>query len=42
MRDGLDVSAVVTHRFGIEQAGEALAAAAGPGSSKVLIRLSGG
>lgn len=40
--DGLDVSAVVTHRFGIEQAGEALAAAAGPGSSKVLICLSGG
>ncbi|MFD2795758.1 L-idonate 5-dehydrogenase [Promicromonospora vindobonensis] len=39
--DGLDVSSVVTHRFGIEQAGEALATAAGPGSSKVLIRLSG-
>ncbi|GAA4689415.1 L-idonate 5-dehydrogenase [Promicromonospora umidemergens] len=39
--DGLDVSGVVTHRFGIEQAGEALATAAGPGSSKVLIRLSG-
>jgi L-idonate 5-dehydrogenase len=40
--DGLDVSPVVTHRFGIEQAGEALATAAGPGSSKVLIHLSGG
>jgi L-idonate 5-dehydrogenase len=39
--DGLDVSGVVTHRFGIEQAGEALSTAAGPGSSKVLIRLSG-
>jgi L-idonate 5-dehydrogenase len=42
LRDGLDVSAVVTHRFGMEQAGEALATAAGPGSSKVLINLSGG
>lgn len=42
LRDGLDVSPVVTHRFGIEQAGEALAAAAGPDSSKVLIRLSEG
>ncbi|WP_275007323.1 L-idonate 5-dehydrogenase [Promicromonospora iranensis] len=41
LRDGLDVSAVVTHRFGIEQAGEALATAAGPGSSKVLINLAG-
>lgn len=38
---GLDVSGVVTHRFGIEQAGEALATAAASGSSKVLIRLSG-
>ncbi len=42
LRDGLDVSGVITHRFGIEQAGEALAAAAGPGSSKVMIRLSEG
>ena len=42
LRDGLDVSGVVTHRFGIEQAGTALATAAGPHSSKVLIRLSGG
>ncbi|MFD2025130.1 L-idonate 5-dehydrogenase [Promicromonospora aerolata] len=41
MGDGLDVSGVVTHRFGIEQAGEALATAAGAGSSKVLIRLTG-
>ena len=41
LADGLDVSGVITHRFGIDQAGEALAAAAGPGSSKVLIRLSG-
>ncbi|MFI2486383.1 L-idonate 5-dehydrogenase [Promicromonospora kroppenstedtii] len=39
LRDGLDVSGVVTHRFGIEDAGSALAAAAGPESSKVLIRL---
>lgn len=38
---GLDVSGVVTHRFGIDQAGDALAAAAGPDSSKVLIRLTG-
>lgn len=42
LRDGLDVSGVITHRFGLKQAGEALAAAAGPESSKVLIRLSGG
>lgn len=42
LRDGLDVSGVVTHRFDIGQAGEALAAAAGPGSSKVMIRLSEG
>lgn len=42
LRDGLDVSGVVTHRFGIEQAGEALATAASPGSGKVLIRLSEG
>ena len=41
MGDGLDVSGVVTHRFGIEQAGEALATAAGAVSSKVLIRLTG-
>lgn len=42
LRDGLDVSPVVTHRFGLDQAAEALAAAAGPDSSKVLIRLSAG
>ncbi|WP_423464908.1 alcohol dehydrogenase catalytic domain-containing protein [Promicromonospora sp. MS192] len=42
LRDGLDVSGVVTHRFGIEDAGAALAAAAGPESSKVLIRLAQG
>jgi L-idonate 5-dehydrogenase len=41
LRDGLDVSGVITHRFDIGQAGEALAAAAGPDSSKVMIRLSG-
>lgn len=39
---GLDVSGVITHRFGIDQAGEALATAAGPDSSKVLIRLADG
>jgi len=42
MRDGLDVSGVITHRFGIDEAREALTVAAGPDSSKVLIRLSGG
>ncbi|MFI2363735.1 L-idonate 5-dehydrogenase [Promicromonospora sp. NPDC019610] len=39
LRDGLDVSGVITHRFGIEDAGAALAAAAGRDSSKVMIRL---
>jgi L-idonate 5-dehydrogenase len=42
LRDGLDVSGVITHRFDIGQAAEALATAAGPESSKVMIRLSGG
>jgi L-idonate 5-dehydrogenase len=41
MRDGLDVSPLITHRFGIQQAAEALAVAAdrSSGSSKVLLRL---
>lgn len=37
--DGLDVSGVITHRFDLADADAALAAAAGPESSKVLIRL---
>jgi L-idonate 5-dehydrogenase len=41
MRDGLDVAPLVTHRFDLAQAGEALAVAADrdSGSSKVLLRL---
>jgi L-idonate 5-dehydrogenase len=41
MQEGLDVSPLITHRFGIEQAAEALAVAADPdsGSSKVMLRL---
>ncbi|RDG35443.1 L-idonate 5-dehydrogenase [Streptomyces corynorhini] len=39
MRDGLDVSPVISHRFGLDRAGEALAVAAGSGSSKVMLRL---
>ena len=41
MRDGLDVSPMITHRFDLDQAAEALAVAAdrGSGSSKVLLRL---
>ncbi|MFE2938091.1 L-idonate 5-dehydrogenase [Streptomyces sp. NPDC059255] len=41
MRDGLDVSPVITHRFALDRAGEALAVAADPasGSSKVMLRL---
>jgi L-idonate 5-dehydrogenase len=44
LRDGLDVSPVITHRFPLERAEEALAVAADPGSgsSKVLLRLGGG
>jgi L-idonate 5-dehydrogenase len=43
MRDGLDVSPLVTHRFPIERAEEALGVAAdrSTGSSKVLLRLGG-
>ncbi|MFJ7996433.1 L-idonate 5-dehydrogenase [Streptomyces sp. NPDC096310] len=43
MRDGLDVSPVISHRFGLDRAGEALAVAADPasGSSKVMLRLGG-
>ncbi|MFJ1747710.1 L-idonate 5-dehydrogenase [Streptomyces sp. NPDC088116] len=41
MRDGLDVSAVISHRFDLDRAGEALAVAADPasGSGKVMLRL---
>ena len=44
MRDGLDVSPIITHRFDLDRAAEALAVAAdrGSGSSKVLLRLAGG
>jgi L-idonate 5-dehydrogenase len=44
MRDGLDVSAVITHRFALEQAAEALAVAGDrtSGSSKVLLGLEAG
>ncbi|MBT2596686.1 L-idonate 5-dehydrogenase [Arthrobacter sp. ISL-72] len=42
MADGLDVSPVITHRFGIDQAAEAMQTAADPtaDSSKVMLRLS--
>jgi L-idonate 5-dehydrogenase len=41
MRDGLDVSPLITHRFDLDRAAEALTAAADPttGSSKVMLRL---
>ncbi|MFF1416276.1 L-idonate 5-dehydrogenase [Streptomyces sp. NPDC058280] len=39
MRDGLDVSPIISHRFGLDRAGEALAVAAASGSSKVMLRL---
>jgi L-idonate 5-dehydrogenase len=43
MRDGLDVSPLITHRFDLDRAGEALAVAAdrSSGSSKVMLRLGG-
>ena len=42
MADGLDVSPVITHKFGIDQAEEAMRVSADPasGSSKVMLRLS--
>jgi L-idonate 5-dehydrogenase len=42
MSDGLDVSPVITHKFGIDQAAEAMRVSADPaaGSSKVMLRLS--
>ena len=42
MADGLDVSPVITHKFGIDQAAEAMQTAADPtaDSSKVMLRLS--
>ncbi|MFI1728091.1 L-idonate 5-dehydrogenase [Streptomyces acidicola] len=41
LRDGLDVSPVISHRFPLDQAEQALAVAADPGSasSKVMLRL---
>ncbi|TLS40486.1 L-idonate 5-dehydrogenase [Streptomyces montanus] len=44
MREGLDVSPLITHRFPLAAAHEALSVAADPasGSSKVLLRLGGG
>ncbi|GAA2278153.1 L-idonate 5-dehydrogenase [Streptomyces ruber] len=44
LRDGLDVSPLITHRFPLERAAEALAVAADPasGSSKVMLRLAAG
>ena len=44
MRDGLDVSPLITHRFGLDRAAEALAVAADrtSGSSKVMLRLGPG
>jgi L-idonate 5-dehydrogenase len=43
LRDGLDVAPVISHRFPLERAEEALAVAADPGSgsSKVMLRLAG-
>ena len=42
MKDGLDVSPVISHRFGIDDAEQAMRTAADPaaGSSKVMLRLS--
>ena len=42
MRDGLDVSPLITHTFDIDDAAEALAVAGDrtSGSSKVMLRLS--
>jgi L-idonate 5-dehydrogenase len=44
LRDGLDVTPLITHRFPLERAEEALAVAADPtsGSSKVMLRLADG
>jgi L-idonate 5-dehydrogenase len=41
MAEGLDVSPVITHKFGIDQAAEAMRVSADPtaGSSKVMLRL---
>jgi L-idonate 5-dehydrogenase len=39
LQDGLDVAPLVTHRFDLDEAAEALRTAAAPGSSKVLLRL---
>lgn len=37
--DGIDVSPVVSHRFDLDDAPQAMAVAAAPGSSKVMVRL---
>jgi L-idonate 5-dehydrogenase len=44
LRDGLDVTPLITHRFPLERAEEALVVAADPdsGSSKVMLRLAAG
>jgi L-idonate 5-dehydrogenase len=44
LRDGLDLTPLITHRFPLERAAEALAVAADPasGSSKVMLRLAAG
>lgn len=43
MRDGLDLSPIISHRFDLDRAAEALAIAADPasGSGKVMLRLGG-
>ncbi|MBQ0889549.1 hypothetical protein KBZ94_32295 [Streptomyces sp. RM72] len=42
LRDGVDVAPLITHRFPLDRAAEALSVAAelAAGSSKVLLRLS--
>jgi hypothetical protein len=44
LRDGLDVTPVISHRFPLDQAAQALAVAADPTStnSKVMLRLADG
>ncbi|MGW0863005.1 hypothetical protein [Streptomyces sp. NPDC002611] len=44
LRDGLDISPVITHRFPLDQAEQALTIAAdqASASSKVMLRLGGG
>jgi L-idonate 5-dehydrogenase len=40
MANGLDVSPVITHKFAIDQAAEAMTVATASGSSKVMLQLS--